>query len=120
MTATKVLTRRPHLNAPLHSHSPFFPRSYFCISTNLSKGEASVHQHGPVAKLVRASMTIVGMLPPVYHDGDLLVDGGYINNLPVDVMRGLGVESVIVVDVESKDESGALDWAAPADGSRLV
>ncbi|KAK9814559.1 hypothetical protein WJX72_007850 [[Myrmecia] bisecta] len=79
--------------------------SFFCISTNLSKGEPSVHDVGELAKLVRASMTIVGLVPPVYEDGDLLVDGGYLNNIPVDVMRSMGVETVIVVDVEDKDDS---------------
>ena len=48
-------------------------------------------------------MTIVGMLPPICYNGDLLVDGGYINNIPVDIVRSMGVDTVIVVDVESKD-----------------
>lgn len=78
---------------------------YFCISTNLSRGEPSVHEVGLLHRLVRASMTLVGLVPPVYHEGELLVDGGYLNNIPVDVMRGLGVDSVIVVDVEDKDAS---------------
>lgn len=39
-------------------------------------------------------MTIVGMVPPVYYKGDLLVDGGYMNNIPVDVMRSMGVDTV--------------------------
>ena len=68
--------------------------SYFCNSTNLSKGESSVHEQGPLWRLVRASMTIVGMVPPVYYKGDLLVDGGYMNNIPVDVMRSMGVDTV--------------------------
>jgi len=51
--------------------------SYFCITTNLSQAEPSVHQRGLLWKLVRASMTIVGLVPPVYYKGDLLVDGGY-------------------------------------------
>ena len=64
-----------------------------------------MHERGTLWRLVRASMTIVGLVPPVYHEGELLVDGGYLNNIPVDVMRGLGVDSVIVVDVEDKDAS---------------
>lgn len=68
--------------------------SYFCNTTNLSKGESSVHEQGPLWRLVRASMTIVGMVPPVYYKGDLLVDGGYMNNIPVDVMRSMGVDTV--------------------------
>jgi len=39
-------------------------------------------------------MTIVGLVPPVYENGELLIDGGYLNNMPVDVMRGLGVDTV--------------------------
>lgn len=61
---------------------------------------------GCLWRLVRASMTIVGLLPPMFEGGDLLVDGGYMNNLPVDVMRSLGVDTVIVVDVEGKDDTG--------------
>ena len=77
---------------------------FFCVSTNVSRGEPSVHEWGPLATLVRASMTVVGLLPPVYHEGDLLVDGGYLNNIPVDVMRTqMGVDTLIVVDVEDKD-----------------
>lgn len=55
-----------------------------------------MHQTGSLWQCVRASMTIVGMVPPVVKDGDMLVDGGYLNNLPVDAMRALGVETVIV------------------------
>jgi len=77
---------------------------FFCVSTNLSKGEPGVHEWGPLATLVRASMTVVGLLPPVFYNNDLLVDGGYLNNIPVDVMRTqMGVDTLIVVDVEDKD-----------------
>jgi len=63
-----------------------------------------VHEYGTLSHFVRASMTVVGLLPPVYNDGDLLVDGGYLNNIPVDVMRSqMGVDTLIVVDVEDKD-----------------
>ncbi|GLC44977.1 hypothetical protein PLESTB_001747900 [Pleodorina starrii] len=89
---------------------------FFCVTTNLTRGEASVHTEGTLWKLVRASMTIVGLLPPVWEDGCLLVDGGYMNNMPVDVMRSMmGVDSVIVVDVEGRDDMG---WRSltPYDG----
>jgi predicted acylesterase/phospholipase RssA len=70
---------------------------FFCVSTNLSKSQVQVHQLGPLWQLVRASMTIVGMVPPVIREGEMLVDGGYLNNMPVDVMHSLGVHTVIVV-----------------------
>ena len=77
---------------------------FFCVSTNLTKCEPGIHETGSVAHFVRASMTVVGLLPPVYSEGDLLIDGGYLNNIPVDVMRShMGVETLIVVDVEDKD-----------------
>jgi lysophospholipid hydrolase len=57
-----------------------------------------VHQVGSLWKYVRASMSIVGMLPPVINtNGDMLVDGGYLNNIPVDIMHSLAVRHVIVV-----------------------
>lgn len=64
------------------------------MTTNMTRGEPTVHQDGLLWKLVRASMTIVGLVPPVYENGELLIDGGYLNNMPVDVMRGLGVDTV--------------------------
>lgn len=88
---------------------------FFCVSTNLSRGAPSVHERGVLWRMCRASMTIVGLVPPVYHAGDLLVDGGYLNNIPVDVMRGLGVGTVIVVDVEDRDQS-AWHNLTPYDG----
>lgn len=52
------------------------PCSFFCNTTNLTRGNTSVHSTGPLARLVRASMTIVGLVPPVFHNEELLVDGG--------------------------------------------
>ena len=77
---------------------------FFCCSTNLTRGWLSTHTSGTVWRYVRASMTVLGLLPPVYDRGELLVDGGYLNSIPVDVMRErMGVETVIVVDVEDND-----------------
>ena len=73
-----------------HERASACLRSYFCVTTNLSRGETSVHRAGPLAKLVRASMTIVGLVPPVFEEGELLIDGGYSNNIPVDVMHAQG------------------------------
>ena len=72
----------------------------FCVAANYSKARQDVLRKGPLAKLVRAGVSIPGALPPVLHDGDLLCDGGTFNNFPVDVMRGLrGVGRVIGVDL---------------------
>ena len=75
-------------------------KGFFCIAANYSKARQEVLRHGPLAKLIRAGVSIPGALPPVLHDGDLLCDGGTFNNFPVDVMRGLrGVGRVIGVDL---------------------
>jgi predicted acylesterase/phospholipase RssA len=60
---------------------------FFCISSNLTRSEQVVHRTGEVWKAVRASIAIPGVFSPLCQDGDILVDGGVMNNLPVDVMR---------------------------------
>lgn len=60
---------------------------YFCLSSNLSRGELTVHDRGPLWKALRASVSIPGLFPPVRsEEGDILVDGAVMNNLPVDIM----------------------------------
>jgi predicted acylesterase/phospholipase RssA/CRP-like cAMP-binding protein len=71
----------------------------FCISTNLTRGGMVVHRRGDLALAARASGSVPGIFPPVPWHGDLLVDGGLTNNLPVDVMRSLIGGSVVAVDV---------------------
>lgn len=60
---------------------------FFCISSNLSKSEPFIHRRGPLWKAVRASMAIPGVFAPISEQGDILIDGGVMNNLPADVMR---------------------------------
>ncbi len=62
-------------------------RPFFCVSTSLTQGRTFVHRRGVVWKWLRASAAIPGVLPPVFAQGQVLVDGGVMNNLPVDVMR---------------------------------
>uniref|UniRef100_A0A7S0Z3A7 PNPLA domain-containing protein n=1 Tax=Hemiselmis tepida TaxID=464990 RepID=A0A7S0Z3A7_9CRYP len=76
-----------------------------CVSSPYTTETIRVHREGLAHKFIRASMSVVGYLPPVYHEGELLVDGGYVNNLPSDEMQKMGVHTVIGVDVEDKDES---------------
>eukprot|EP01006_Ploeotia_vitrea_P047981 TRINITY_DN67184_c15_g12_i1.p1 TRINITY_DN67184_c15_g12~~TRINITY_DN67184_c15_g12_i1.p1 ORF type:complete len:1393 (+),score=677.77 TRINITY_DN67184_c15_g12_i1:35-4213(+) len=80
---------------------------YFCITTNMTRNDMQVHQLGLLWPVVRASMSVVGYLPPVIHvNDDVLLDGGYLNNLPVDVMREIVQPGMLIaVDVENKDNS---------------
>jgi predicted acylesterase/phospholipase RssA len=77
------------------------PIGYFCTSTNLTRAQSVVHDRGPVWLWTRTSCSIPGLAPPVPYAGDLLVDGGLLNNLPADVMRQRCDGVVIGVDVTS-------------------
>ena len=83
---------------------------YFCTSVNLSAAELVVHDRGSLLHAARASTAIPGILPPVWHEGDLLVDGGLMNNLPVDLARERpGVARVLAVDVAPPREQKPRD-----------
>jgi predicted acylesterase/phospholipase RssA/CRP-like cAMP-binding protein len=72
---------------------------FFSIAANLSMATLIVDRHHPVWKAVRCSMSLPGLMPPVIEGGNLIVDGGVLNNLPVDVMRESCDGNVIAVDV---------------------
>jgi NTE family protein len=75
------------------------PLPFFCVSSNLTTGYPAVHRSGLVWRWLRASVAIPGVLPPVLAGGEVFVDGGATNNLPVDVMRELGRGPIIACDV---------------------
>lgn len=74
-------------------------RSYFCVSADLIKSELFVHDRGPVAAAVAASMCIPGSAPPLLMERRVLVDGGLFDNLPVETMASFGEGPIIAVDV---------------------
>ncbi len=72
----------------------------FCVSTNLTQADIMVHRTGLLWRGVRASNGLPGLLPPLIQDGDALIDGGLLDNLPMGIMRELcGSGTVIAVDV---------------------
>lgn len=83
-------------------------RPYFCVSTNLTASRSFVHLEGSVVLAVRATSAIPGIMPPVPHGTDLLVDGGILNNLPIDVAREMTpVGRIVAVDVAPPRGPGA-------------
>ena len=78
--------------------------NYFCVSTNLTTTEAVVHQAGLLARALRATAALPGIAVPLVEQRNLLVDGGVLNNLPVDIMRELGGGFVIAVDVSPEKD----------------
>lgn len=88
---------------------------FFSVSTNLSQATQVVHQRGDLATALRASVSLPGILPPVRQGGDLLVDGGLLNNLPIDVMQGvMGGGRIIAVDLRRRVEMTMQAVISPA------
>jgi len=75
------------------------PIPFRAVATDLVTGEAHIFDSGDLVTAMRASMSAPGVFAPVELDGHLLVDGGLAENLPVDVMRRMNVDVLIVVDV---------------------
>jgi predicted acylesterase/phospholipase RssA/CRP-like cAMP-binding protein len=82
---------------------------YFCVSSDLTAACLTVHERGQLWRAIRASASIPGVLPPAVDSKHLAVDGGILNNLPVDVMRERSVGNVIAVDL-SVDKEYDLDY----------
>jgi NTE family protein len=72
---------------------------FACVAVDIRNGEKVILRDGPVAAAVRASATMPGWFQPVEYRHRLLMDGGIIDNVPVDVARLLGADIVIAVDV---------------------
>jgi NTE family protein len=75
------------------------PTPFRAVATDLETGTAVIMQDGDLATALRASLSAPGIFAPVERDGRLLVDGGIVDNLPIDVMRQMNVDRLIVVDV---------------------
>jgi predicted acylesterase/phospholipase RssA len=80
----------------------WLPREFFCVTCDLMSGELVVHRRGPLYEAVGASMCLPAILPPVAQDGRLLVDGGVLNNLPVEPMASSAEGPVIASDVTAQ------------------
>ncbi|XP_021366997.1 patatin-like phospholipase domain-containing protein 7 isoform X5 [Mizuhopecten yessoensis] len=95
---------------------------YFCISTDISTSKMKVHTTGSLWRYVRASMSLSGYMPPLCDpvDGHLLLDGGYVNNLPADVMKSMGAQSIFAVDVGSQDETSLTNYGDDLSGWWLL
>uniref|UniRef100_A0A8C6PZH4 lysophospholipase n=1 Tax=Nothobranchius furzeri TaxID=105023 RepID=A0A8C6PZH4_NOTFU len=92
--------------------------TYFNITTDITASAMRVHTDGSLWRYVRASMSLSGYLPPLCDpkDGHLLMDGGYINNLPADVARSMGAKVVIAIDVGSRDETNLTNYGDSLSG----
>ena len=75
------------------------PVPFRAVATDLVTGKPVVFSSGSLANVMRASMSVPGLIDPADIDGKLLVDGGLTDNLPVDVARTMGADIVIAVNL---------------------
>jgi len=75
------------------------PIPFRAVAGDIATGDPVVLAHGDLAVAMRASMSIPGVFAPIELDGHLLVDGGIAKNIPVDVVQGMGVDRLIVIDI---------------------
>lgn len=78
-----------------------FPVPFRAVATDLNAGVPYVMDHGDLAMAMRASMAVPLVFGPVRHQDRYLVDGGILNNLPVDVARAMGADIIIAVNISS-------------------
>jgi predicted acylesterase/phospholipase RssA/CRP-like cAMP-binding protein len=112
------LVRGEHLNRILQAHLPMDIEDlwlpFFAISSDLSANQVRVHESGPLWRAIRASVSLPAILPPALESGHLLIDGGVLNNLPVDVMRDRVRGPIIAVDLAVERERGAEHKTVPS------
>jgi NTE family protein len=75
------------------------PLPFRCVAVDIATGEQVVLASGSLPDAMRASMSLPGVFAPTRIGNRLLLDGGLLNNVPVDVARALGVDVLIVVDI---------------------
>ncbi|MXQ53245.1 patatin-like phospholipase family protein [Shimazuella alba] len=91
---TKLLTH--------HKNLEDLPIPLAVVTTDLLTGKKVVFQKGPIADAVRASISVPGVFQPVPYQDKLLVDGGVADRLPISVVRDMGADFIIAVDVLSQ------------------
>lgn len=95
-----LILRELTIDAALIGNFDDLPIPFRAIATDIERGEPYVMGGGDLARSIRASMSVPAAFAPITLDGRLLADGGIVGNLPVDVMRTMGVDVIIAVDVE--------------------
>ena len=70
-----------------------------CVATDMQTGDGVILHDGPLSQAVRASMAIPGMFTPVQIQGHLLADGGMVQNIPVETVRGMEADVVIAIEL---------------------
>ncbi|MCH6201637.1 patatin-like phospholipase family protein [Aquiflexum sp. LQ15W] len=91
----------------------------YCVSTNYSTSSIKVHERGPAYKQIEASIAIPGIYPPVVIDRQLYVDGGVVDNLPIETMYNYPVEHIIAISL-SQLRTQEVDFDETPSASKLI
>jgi NTE family protein len=87
------------------------PTPFRCVAVDLKTATVVVLDRGQLASALRATMSLPAVFPPVELDGRVLVDGGAMNNVPADVVRAMGANVVIAVNVGSMSETRSVSYS---------
>jgi predicted acylesterase/phospholipase RssA len=108
LTSKKVTQICQEVFGDLLIEDLWFP--FFCVSSNLSRAEPVVHQRGAVWRAVRASLAIPGVFAPVIEDDEVLVDGGVMDNFPIELMVKLSESDRVIGVHASPHQESARQW----------
>ncbi|MFB9053360.1 patatin-like phospholipase family protein [Formosa undariae] len=103
------------LTYPVYNISKFddYPIPFRAMATDIVNGKQIILDHGSLSTAMRASMSIPGVFKPVEYKNTLLVDGGVLNNFPVDIAKSLGADFIIGSEVsgglQTKEQLGNLE-----------
>ncbi len=87
------------LNVPSPVNFDSLPREFRAVAAELTTGNRTVFSEGSLADAIRASMSIPGFFVPWQVDGKYYIDGGVVDNLPIDVAAELGADIIIAIDL---------------------
>ncbi len=91
----------------------------YCVSTNYSNSTIKIHERGLAWKQIEASIAIPGIYPPVVIDNQLHVDGGVVDNLPIETMYNYPVQHIIAISL-SQLRTQEVDFDETPTASQLI
>ncbi len=89
-------------NVPDSADFSKFPIPYACVGTDIESGKRVVMENGFLPTAIYSSMSIPGVFMPIKHNGQIMLDGGVVDNFPTDAAVELGADIIIGVDLRSK------------------
>jgi NTE family protein len=101
------------ITAPYFADPTFdtLPTPFRAVAVDLRTAQPVVLERGSLARAMRATMSLPGVFPPVQIDGQVLVDGGAMNNVPADIVRAMGARTVIAVNVGDLSDRETVNYS---------